>query len=98
VPEALKAVGKRYSQLVTDFPFDKDSIVQFGNERDALLCRFETLFKEISNRSLALKHALRTVDLWLADDLVNDNYLVALDARADLKAERYAQCTGSTAY
>jgi hypothetical protein len=42
------------------------------------MCGIETLFKEISNRSLAAKHALWKGDLWLADDLIN-NYLAALD-------------------
>jgi hypothetical protein len=58
VPEAREAIGKRYSQLVADFPFDKDAIVPFGGERDALLCRFETLIKENANWCLAAKNAL----------------------------------------
>jgi hypothetical protein len=45
----------------------------------------EIMFKEISNRSLALKHALWKRNLWLVDDLANDNYFSALDARADLE-------------
>jgi hypothetical protein len=57
------------------------------------MCKFENMFKEISNRSLALKHTLWKGDLWLADDLTNDNYFSALDARADLEAERYAMHT-----
>jgi hypothetical protein len=46
----------------------------------------------------ALKHALWKGDLWLADDLINDNYFSALSARADLEAERYAMYTKCTAY
>ena len=84
VPEAREAMKTRYSQLVADFPFDKDVIIPFGGEWDALMYKFENLFQEISNQNLTLKHALWKGDLWLADDLVNDNYLIALDARADL--------------
>jgi hypothetical protein len=93
VPEAREAMKTRYSQLVTDFPFDKDVITPFGGEWDTLMCKFENMFKEISNRSLALKHALWKGDLWLIDVLANDNYFSALDARADLAAERYAMHT-----
>jgi hypothetical protein len=56
------------------------------------------MFKEISNHSLAVKHALWKGDLWLVDDLANDNYFSALDARANLEAERYAMYTKCTAY
>jgi hypothetical protein len=62
------------------------------------MCRIETLFKEISNRSLADKHALCKGDLWLADDLINDNYFTALDTRAENEANRYASHTGTNAY
>jgi hypothetical protein len=62
------------------------------------MCKFDNLFKEISNRSLALKHALWKGDLWLADNLTNDNYFSALDVRADLEAERYAMHPKCTAY
>jgi hypothetical protein len=88
----------RHAQLVADFTFDKDVITPFGGEWDMLMCKFEEMFKEISNRSLGLRHALRKGDLWLADDLANDNYLSALDARADLEAERYARHTKCSAY
>jgi hypothetical protein len=98
VPEAREAMKTIYSQLVADFPFDKDVITPFGGERDTLMCKFENMFKEISNRSLVLKHALWKGDLWLVDDLANDNYFSALDARVDLEAERYAMHTKCTAY
>jgi hypothetical protein len=62
------------------------------------MCKFEEMFKESANRKLALKHALWKGDLWLADDLINDNYFSALTARADLEAERYAMHTKCTAY
>jgi hypothetical protein len=32
VPEAREAMKMRYSQLVADFPFDKDVITPFGGE------------------------------------------------------------------
>jgi hypothetical protein len=63
VSEAREAMRTRYSQLVADFPFDKDVITPFGGEWDTPMCRFENMFKEISNRSLALKHALWKGDL-----------------------------------
>jgi hypothetical protein len=97
VPEALDAIDVRYKQLVADFPFDRDTITPFGGDWDAGVCRVETLFKEIANRSLATKHALWKGDLWLADDLLNDNYFTALDARAEREANRYADHTGSYA-
>jgi hypothetical protein len=62
------------------------------------MCRIDTLFKEISNRSLAAKHALWKGDLCLADDLINDNYFAALDARAEIEANRYASHIGINAY
>jgi hypothetical protein len=34
----------------------------------------------------------------LADDLINDNYSTALDARAEIEANRFAIHTGSNAY
>jgi hypothetical protein len=98
VPEAREAMKTRYAQLVADFPVDKDVITPFGGECDTLMCKFEDMFEEIANRSLALKHALWKGDLWLVDDLANDNYFSALDARADLEAERYARHTKCTAY
>jgi hypothetical protein len=98
VPEAPEAMKTRYSQPVVDFPFDKDVFTPFGGEWDSLVCKFENMFKEISNRSLALKHALWKEDLWLADDLTNDNYFSALDARADLETERYAMHTKCAVY
>jgi hypothetical protein len=52
VPEAREAMKTRYSQLVADFPFDKDVITPFGGEWDALLCKFEEMFKESANRNL----------------------------------------------
>jgi hypothetical protein len=88
VPEAREAMKTRCAQLVADFPFDKDVITPFRGEWDTLMCNFENMFKEISNRSLALKHALWKGDLWLVDDLVNDSYFPAVDSRADLEAER----------
>jgi hypothetical protein len=87
-PEAREAMKTRYAQLVADFPFDKDVITPFGGEWDTLMCKFEDMFKEISKRNLALKHALWKGNLWLVDDLANDNYPSALGARADLEAER----------
>jgi hypothetical protein len=45
-----------------------------------------------------LKHALWKGDLWLVDDLANDNYFSTLDARVDLERERYAMHTKCTAY
>jgi hypothetical protein len=98
VPEARDAIDVRYKQLVADFPFDKDTITPFGGEWDEGLCRVKTLFKEIANRSLAAKHALWKGDLWLADDLLNDNHFTALDARAELEANPFADNTGSYAY
>jgi hypothetical protein len=91
VPEARDAMDVRYKQLVADFAFDRETTTPFGGDWDAIMCRTETLFKEISNRSLAAKHALWKGDLWLADDLINDNYFTALDARAEIH-------TGSNAY
>jgi hypothetical protein len=98
VPEARDAMDVRYKQLVADFPFDRETITLFGRDWDATMCRVETLFKEISNRSLAAKHALWKEDLWLTDDLINDNYFTALDARAEIEANRFAIRTGSNAY
>jgi hypothetical protein len=97
VPEARDAIDVRYKQLVADFPFDRFTITPFGGEWDEGVCRVETLFKEIANRSLAAKHALWKGDLWLADDLLNDNYFTALNERAELEASRYAVRTGSYA-
>jgi hypothetical protein len=48
----------RCKQLVANFPFDREAITPFGGDLDASVCRVETLFKEISNRSFAAKHAL----------------------------------------
>jgi hypothetical protein len=62
------------------------------------MCRIETLFKEISSRSLAAKHAFWKGDLWLEDDLINDNYFAALEARAEIEVNRYASHTGTNAY
>jgi hypothetical protein len=98
VPEARDAIDVRYKQLVADFPFDKDTITYFGGEWDEGVVRVETLFKEIANRSLTAKHALWKGDLWLADDLLNDNYFTALNERAELEASRFAVHTGSYAY
>jgi hypothetical protein len=36
--------------------------------------------------------------LWLADDLVDDNYFAALDVKVDLEVECYAMHTKCTAY
>jgi hypothetical protein len=83
---------------VANFPFDREAITPFGGDWDATMCRLETLLKEISNRSLAAKHALWKGDLWLADDLINDIYFTALDARAEIEANRFAIHTGSNAY
>jgi hypothetical protein len=58
VPEARDAMDVRYKQLVANFPFHREVITPFGGEWDAVMCRTENLFKEISNRSLAAKHAL----------------------------------------
>jgi hypothetical protein len=88
----------RYKQLVTDFSFERETITPFGGDQDATMCRTETLFKEISNRSLAAKHALWKGGLWLPDDLINDIYFTALDARAEIEAYRFAIYTGSDAY
>jgi hypothetical protein len=63
VPEAREAMKTRYSQPVAYFPFDKDVITPFGSEWDALMCKFEEMFKESSNRNLALKHAQWKGDL-----------------------------------
>jgi hypothetical protein len=63
VPAARDAMNVRYKQLVANFPFDKDPITPFGGDWDPTMCRIETLFKEISNRSLAAKHALWKKDL-----------------------------------
>jgi hypothetical protein len=98
VREAREVIGKRYSELAADIPFNRDTIVPFKGERDALLCPLEKLFKENANRSLAAKNALWKEDLWVVDDVLNDNYFTALDARADLEAERYAARTGCAAY
>jgi hypothetical protein len=98
VPEAQEAMKTRYTQLETVFLFDKDVITPFGEEWDTLMCKFEDMFKEIANRSLALKHALWKGDLWLVDDLANDNYFSAPDARADLEGERYTRHIKCTAY
>jgi hypothetical protein len=98
VPEAREAMDVRYKQLVAKCLFDKDPITPFGGDWDPTKCRIETLFKEISNRSLTAKHALWKGDLWLADDLINDNYFAALDTRAEIEARRYASHTGTNAY
>jgi hypothetical protein len=88
----------RYKQFVADFPFDRETITPFGGDCIATMCRVEIVFKEISNRSLATKHALWKGDLWLADDLINDNCFTAIDAIAEIWANRFAICTGSNAY
>jgi hypothetical protein len=98
VPEARDAIDVRYKQLVADFPFDRDTITPFGGKWDEGVCRVETLFKEIANRSLAAKQAFWKGDLWLADDLLNDNYFTALNERAEFEASRFAVRTGSYAY
>jgi hypothetical protein len=98
VPEARDAMEVRNKQLVANFPFDREPITPFGEDWDSVMCRIETLFKEISNRGLAAKHALWKGDLWLADDLINDNYFTALDARAEIEASRYASHTGTNVY
>jgi hypothetical protein len=84
VPEVREAMKTRYAQLVADFPFDKDVITSF-EEWDMLMCKFEDMFKEIATRSLALKHALWKGDLWLVDDLADDNYFSALTLGPILK-------------
>jgi hypothetical protein len=56
VPQARDAMDVRYKQLVANFPV--------GGDWDGTMCRVETLFKEISSRSLAAKHALWKGDLW----------------------------------
>jgi hypothetical protein len=98
VLEVCDAMDMRYKQLVANFLFDRVAITPFGGEWDATMCRVENLFKEISNRSLAAKHALWKGDLWLADDLTNDNYFTALDARAEIEANQFAVHTRSNAY
>jgi hypothetical protein len=98
VPEARDAMDVRYTQLVAKFPFHKDPITPFGGDWDPTKCRIETLFKDISYRSLPAKHALWKGDLWLADDLINDNYFAAFDARAEVEASRCASHTGTNAY
>jgi hypothetical protein len=95
VPEARNAMDVRYKQLVANFFFDKDPITSFGGDWDSTMCRIETLFKEISSRNLATKHPLWMGDLWLADDLITDNYFAALDERAGIEANRYASHTGT---
>jgi hypothetical protein len=98
VPEARDAMDVRYKQLVANFLLDGETVTPFGGGWDAGVCMVETMFKEIANRSLGAKHALWKGDLWLADDLMNDNYFTALDARAELEANRFAVNTGSYAY
>jgi hypothetical protein len=58
----------------------------------------ENLFKEISNRSLAVKHAMWSDDLWTADDLNTGNYFVSMDATVAIETERHAMRTRSTAF
>jgi hypothetical protein len=58
VPEAREAMKTRCTQLVADFPFDKDVITPCGGEWDTLMCKFEDMFRKIAIRNLALKHAL----------------------------------------
>jgi hypothetical protein len=55
VPEARDAMDVRCKQLVANFPFGKDRITPFGGDWDPTMCGTDTLFKEISNRSLAAK-------------------------------------------
>jgi hypothetical protein len=55
MPEARDAMDVRYKQLVANFPFDREATTPFGGNWDTTMCRVETLFKEISNWSLATK-------------------------------------------
>jgi hypothetical protein len=55
VPEARDTMDVRFKQLVANFPFDKDRVTPFGGDWDPTMCRIETLFKEIWNKSLAPK-------------------------------------------
>jgi hypothetical protein len=89
VPETRDTMDLRYKQLVANFPFDRETITHFGGDWDATMCMNETLLKEISNRSLAANHALWKGDLWLADDLINDNYFTALEER---KSKQIGTC------
>jgi hypothetical protein len=88
----------RYKQLLANFPLDREFITPFGGKWDVIMCRVENLFKKISNRSLAAKHALWKGDLWLSDDLINDNYFTALDTRAEIEADRFAVHSVSNTY
>jgi hypothetical protein len=58
MPEGRDAMDMRYKQLVANFPFDREPITPFKEDWDLAVYKIETLFKEISNRSLAAKHAL----------------------------------------
>jgi hypothetical protein len=58
VPKGRQAVDKRYARMSANFLFNKEPVIPFGGEWEAPLCRMENLFKEISNRGLAVKHAM----------------------------------------
>jgi hypothetical protein len=49
---------RRYRQIVANFPLEREVTIPFGGDWDLMMCKFETLFKEISNGSLTAKQAL----------------------------------------